>query len=197
MKAPMQWWWRLAARERRMIILAASLLGAATLGLRVLPAFVRSAGASRLETLGAQETLRRSRGLLAAEPAMRESLAVRAAELVALAPQLFGGATANEAAAEFSSFVSGMADRHRIRLVRQEARPDSGLSLFTRLAMRVEAEGDVAGITAWLATLEEGDKLVSVRSVALGAAEPSAPATMPEKIRADVTFEAWAARAEN
>jgi len=124
-------------------------------------------------------------------PAARESLVVRGQQLVALAPRLLAGGSPAEAAAELSSLVSGAAALRHVRILQQESGAGSSASLFTRIRMRVEAEGDASGIASWLASLEEGAKLVRVRSLAITAPDPGAQPTQPERLRAHLVLDAW------
>jgi hypothetical protein len=137
--------------------------------------------------------LQRSRELVAEEPLAREALADRARELLAWAPRLVAGATQAEALAELSSYVSGLAAQHRVRLVRLDPSRDSVVGPFAQLALRLEAQGDVRGMAGWLAALEEGERLLAVREISLSATEPAGPASQPEVLRAELLIEGWAA----
>lgn len=183
---------RISVRERRVITAGIGIAFGAWLLLRVAPGVLRTTSSLQERAAAAQSSLMRSRELLAAEPAMRDSLRERARRLVAQAPRLFGGASPTDAAAEFSSHVSGSAERRRVRIARLDARPDTARSVFLRLSLRVEAEGDLAGITGWLADLESGPKLVNTASLNLQAPEPGSPASQAERLRLTVTFTAWA-----
>jgi hypothetical protein len=160
--------------------------------LRAAPRGLEQAALLRTRAALATASLARAREAVAAEPAARAALAAGGGQLVALAPRLLGGETTAEAAAELASLVTGTAAMRRVRIVQQDTRPDSGASVFTRITMRVEAEGDVSGIAAWLADLEEGSRLISAISLSISAAEPAAPATQVERLRAAVVLQAWA-----
>ena len=174
------------------MVLGASILLAAWLVLRVAPWSVRRAtvlhGRADLSAL----TLERAEAAIAAHPVVRDSLAARARRLVALAPRLLDGATPAEAGASLAALVTGAAATRQVRIVRQEVRPDSAASLFQRVVMRLEAEGDIAGIGGWLAELEEGTSLIRVRSLAVTALEPAAASSQTERLRADLVVEGWA-----
>ena len=53
------------------------------------------------------------------------------------------------------------------------------MKLFTRIALRVSAEGDAEGVARWLADLEEGEKLIRVRALAISAPEPASRYASP------------------
>jgi len=189
---PARFFQRLSARERRTVTLAVIVVVTAVGALRVLPAISRWAGSAAQRRDAAQETLGRARAVIAEREATRESLSVHAARLVSVAPRVFGGSTPAEAGAQLASLVGGFADQRRVRIGRQDVQTDSGSGLFTRLTLRVEAESDITGLTSWLAQLEQNDKLLSIRSLAVEAPEPAAPAAQPERLRAVVTIGAWA-----
>ena len=183
---------RISAKERRTVAVGALVMITAWAVLRAAPHAIQRTEALRARAALASASLVRAREVVAAEPAARESLAARAGRLVAIAPRLLGGETAAEATSELASLVGGAAAMRQVRLVQQDARPDSGASVFTRITMRLEAEGDVGGIAAWLADLEEGPKLISVVSLSVNAPEPGASGTQAERLRAAVVIQAWA-----
>ncbi|HEY2805462.1 MAG TPA: GspMb/PilO family protein [Gemmatimonadales bacterium] len=183
---------RISPRERRAIALGASLLLAAWVFFRIVPWSARQVAQLRARADLANGALVRARAAEAGEPTARESLAVRGRELVALAPKLLGGTTSAEAAAELSSLVGGTASLRHVRITQQDARSDSGASIFTRVSMRISADGDAGGIGGWLADLEEGPRLIEVRSLAISSPEPAAPGNQPERLHADVVIDGWA-----
>jgi hypothetical protein len=183
---------RVSPRERRTIALGAGILLTAWLVLRIVPWSVKHVAQLRARAELANDALLRARAAQAGEPAAQESLAARGRALVALAPKLLGGTTSAEAAAELSSLVGGSATLRHVRILQQDARPDSAASVFTRISMRLSADGDAAGLGAWLADLEEGPRLIAVQSLAISAPEPGAPGSQPERLHADVVIDGWA-----
>ena len=183
---------RLSPRERRTTGIAAGVLLTAWLVLRGGPWVTHRASALSARADLATLTLARGRSALDPEPAARESLASHARLLVALAPRLLAGGSTAEASAELSALVGGAATMHHVRVTQQDARPDSTASLFTRVALRMEAEGDAAGVAGWFAEVEEGDKLIRLRSLAINAPEPTAPPAQPERLRVTLEVEGWA-----
>ena len=159
----------MSARDKKAIAIGLVLLAAARLGLRGIPLLLHQRADLEARALLARIAVERGREALDAHPQVRESLAVRVGRLVALAPRLLDGSSPAEASASLSGLVGGAASLRRVRIVRQESRPDSSASLFDRVLLRVEAEGDIAGISGWIADLEEGDKLVRVRTGERGA----------------------------
>jgi len=183
----------LSPGERRTIGIAFAIVLTALLAARGIPAGRRVAELKRARAEQAALALSRAREALAAHPVAQESLAARSSRLVALAPQLFGGTTAAETAAEAVSFIAGAATVRQVRITRQDVSADSTVVPFTRVRLRLEAESDVAGIMGWLASLEEGDKLIALERLTISALEPGAPREQQERLRVDVQMVAWGA----
>lgn len=154
---------------------------------------VRGYESVRARTEAAERQLAAAREELAEAPFTRDSLGARAQRLVALAPRLIAGRTPAEAAADLSSLVTGLAAEQQVRVIRMNPLPDSGSPLFTRVGLRIDAQGDVGGLARWLSALEEGQRLLAVREIAVTAPEPTAPATRPEALHAELTIVGWAA----
>ncbi len=171
---------RFSRRERRTIARAALVLVLAWLTLKAGPFLAHRASLLSAQARLATMTLARGRATLDAEPALRESLASRARLLVGLAPRLLAGGSPAEASAELAALAGGGASTHHVRVTQQDARPDSSASVFTRIALHLNAEGDAAGVAGWISDLEEGDKLIRVRSLAISAPEPGAPPTQAD-----------------
>jgi hypothetical protein len=55
----------------------------------------------------------------------------------------------------------------------------------------MEVEGDITALAGWLAELEAGQKLIVVQELAISALEPAAPASRPERLRAELRLVAW------
>ncbi len=186
-------WQRLSPREQRAITIGAIVMLVGWLGLRGAPRLAHHVADLRERTAIATATVQRARAMLAQEPIARESLAVRASRLITWAPRLFGGTTPSEAAAELSSFVAGAATTHRVRIARQDTRPDSSASLFLRLTLRLEAEGDAEAISGWIASLEESPRLLDVQAVTISAPDPAASPAQPERLHAELVVTGWGA----
>ncbi len=186
-------WAALAPRERRAVLGGAAVVVVAMLGLRGAPRFVRAVEVRRARAEQAVLALARAREALAEQPVARDSLAVRAARLVALAPRLFGGRSPAEAGAEVTSFTSGRGAARGVRILRQDVATDSATAPFLRVRLRLEAEGDVTGLMQWLADLEEGEKLIALSRLTISAPEPGAGVQQMERMRAEVTLVGWSA----
>jgi hypothetical protein len=167
------------------------MIGLAFLATRVLPWTVRTSVALSSEATERAGTLARARAALAAAPAERDSLAEVLQGIVGLAPRLVDGRTSAEAQASLSGLMSFAASRHALKLVRVDPLPDSAGGAFHRVAVRVECEGDVAGLTALLKALETGDPLLTVSALAVQAPEPWPRPGAPEVLRIELTVAGW------
>jgi hypothetical protein len=183
----------ISSRDRRVLLLGAGVVLFTWLATRAIPAALSWHASLRDRAEASALQLTRSREALAQETLIRESLAVRAARLVSMAPRLLAGRTEAEAVAEFSGLVNGLATRHRVRLVQLQPIPDSTRGLFTAISLRLELQGDVAGLAGWLAALEEGERLLAVREIQITATNPAAPPSQPETLRAELVVRGWAA----
>jgi hypothetical protein len=162
---------------------------AAVLVLRVLPWAVRASTALRGEAAERVQTVARANDVLASAPAMRDSLARALSAVVALASRLVEGRTAAEALASLSGLVSLAAGRHALRIVRLDPLPDSaGDGVFNRVAVHVELEGDVAGVTRFLGTLETGDPLLTLPALSVQAVDPGSAPNAAEQLKIEATI---------
>ena len=186
-------WRQASTRDRRAVLLGAALLAGAWLALRGVPWAIGRAAPLRERAEVSTRTLASARGTLTAQGLLRDSLAARAGRLVAWAPRLFAGATASEAHAGLSAWLTGLATSRHVRLGRLDVGGDSSASVFTRLTVRVEAEGDVRGVVGWLAALEGGEKVLRVASLRVSAPDAANTALRSERLRVEVTLVGWAA----
>lgn len=180
----------LSPRDRRVLA-----LGAATIGLlfalgRGVPALRRWEREQRAEAAELAAEAARARGSVRAHGVVRDSLKARETRFLALAPLLLGGETPAVAGATLASLVSGAAAACSVRLGAVQVRADSaGQGVFTRVAVRADAVGDVRGVTGFLAALERGPALLAVRELSVSQSEPAAPPDRPEVLRIELTVE--------
>jgi hypothetical protein len=179
----------MTSRDRRALIWGGAAALGAVLVLRVVPLTVRSVSALRTEARERVQTLARAGEVLAAAPATRDSLARVLGSIVALAPRLVDGRTAAEAQASLSGLVSLAASRHALRMVRLDPLPDSAAQgVFSRVAVHVEMEGDVAGLTRFLRAVEIGDPLLTLPALFVQATDPVGRPNAPEQLNIEATI---------
>jgi hypothetical protein len=176
-------------RDRRALVWGGAAVLGAVLVLRVVPLTVRSVSALRTEAREGVQTLTRAGEVLAAAPATRDSLAQVLGAVVALAPRLVEGRTAAEAQASLSGLVSLAASRHAMRIVRLDPLPDSaGDGAFNRVAVHVELEGDVSGLTRFLGAGETGDPLLTLPALSVQATDPVGRPNAAEQLKIELTI---------
>jgi hypothetical protein len=71
--------------------------------------------------------------------------------------------------------------------VRLDPLPDSVAGAFGRVALHAELEGDVAGLTRFLRTIEVGDPLLTVPALSIQAADPVGRPNTAEQLRIEAT----------
>lgn len=166
---------KLSTRDRRTIALGvavvAFLLGAS----RAIPAYRGWEVELRETRFETEHELADDRELVGNERAVRESTIVRGRRVIALAPAILPGETANSAGASLAGVISGAAAQAGAKLGAVQLRSDSlSRGAFTRIGAHVEATGDIRGITKMLAALERGPTLIAIRAFSIEQREPAA-----------------------
>lgn len=158
----------LGRRDRRALLWGVGVLLGTGVFLRGVPAVVRMVGALRDRAAAQRATLARVEDVIVRAPAVRDSLAQTFQDIVALAPALVDGDTPADAQAGLSALFSLEAGRHALKVVRMDPLPDSAAGVFHRVALHAELEGDIAGVTGLLGSVEAGDPLLTVSSLSIG-----------------------------
>lgn len=176
-------------RDRRALIWGGAAVVGAVLALRLLPWTVRAVAALRAEAAERVQTVARANEVLAGALATRDSLEQTLGAVVALAPRLVDGRSAADAQATLSGLVSLAASQHALRIVRLDPLPDSaGDGVFNRVAVHVELEGDVAGLTRFLGAVERGDPLLTLSVLSVQATDPGGRPNTPESLKIEATI---------
>lgn len=181
----------MTARDRRALLIGGTVVGTAVLGLRALPWTLQRLAAWRAQVVAAEATLARERALLARAPAVRDSLDRALAGVVALAPALVGSRTPAEASATLASLLTLGDSRHALKVVSVDPLPDSVAGVFDRVALHVALEGDVRGLTSFLAAVETGAPLLTVTQLRVDAPAPAGPQSAPEALEIRLTVAAY------
>lgn len=181
----------MTARDRAALRIGATLVVAVVLGLRLLPWTVRVATGYRERVTERVAAAERARALVAAGPALRDSLTGALATVVRLAPALLDGTTRAEAAATLSSWVTGSSLQHRLRVRSIESQPDSAPGPIAPVRVRAELEGDISGVMGLLRSVEYGSPLLTLRETGLTALDPSSSPRVPELIRIQIEIGGW------
>lgn len=174
-------------RERWTVIAGCAVVVLAA-GVRLVPTLRAQLG-QRLEAARDRSALAtRAEQLVREAPVLQARFAARAPALVALAPQLLGGASAAEGSATLGGELNALAVQHRVLIHTITAVPDTTTGPFTPVQVRLQAEGDLAGLYGFLYDVEHYPLLLSVVRFGLDAEVPTAPV---ERIRLDAVVRGW------
>lgn len=180
----------MSARDRRALIVGVVSIGSLITISRGLPAWRAWRQAAHEEAVRSATDLSRARSLLSVSGAIGDSLASRNDRFLALAPALLGGESPAAGGATLAGIVSGAAATAGVRLGAVQIHPDTTSSeTFTRISVRADATGDIAGVTKMLATLERGPTLLAVRSLSIDQSEPAATSDRMESLRVSIVVE--------
>ncbi len=154
---------RLNGRDRRALILGVWLLGPALAYVWIVKPVIADLADAKERLLSERDLLVRERALLATAPILPASIARADSALAQAQTRLFTGSDPVAATAALARHVTDRAARHRVLVQGSEARDPELLDQdLLRLVVEVRAIGDLAGVTAWLADLEDGTRLVDV-----------------------------------
>lgn len=154
---------RLNPRDRRALLLGAWLLGPALAYVWMVKPVTAGFADAKERLLSERDLLVRERALLATAPDLPVSMARADSEVAHARTRLFPGSDPVSATAALARHVTERAARHRVLVQGSEARnPETLDQDLVRLVVEVRAIGDLAGVTAWLADLEEGARLMDI-----------------------------------
>jgi type II secretion system (T2SS) protein M len=124
---------------------------------------------------------------------MRDSLAARKQRLATMDSSMLSGTSAAAAAANLASSLDEIATSSHVKVTSMQLRADSaGAGALTKVTVRVSGTTDVAGLAAFLRTVEANDALLVVRELTVSQSEPAAPSSKPEALHVDIVVEALA-----
>lgn len=128
---------------------------------------------------GAREQRDRLRSLIASEDALRRALDARLAARGSYASRLASGETPALAASELQALIGRYAEESGVSVNRMSVAGDAsplepGL---VAIPLQVTAEGDVHGLAAFLARLQDGEKLLAVEEINVTAGSPTPDGT--------------------
>jgi len=185
-------------RDRRVLLIGGLAIGLAVFGLRVLPWLMRRGSTAYAQLQEHATLLARAREDLATLPELRDSTAVLARALIALAPQVLSGSTAAEAGADLSGRINLAASRAPAKVERLEPVPDSSSDgPLGRARVHAAFEADVRGIVAFLRTIDTGEGALSLDELRIVATDPGATDRGPEILRIELTVSGWYIKARN
>jgi type II secretion system (T2SS) protein M len=181
----------LKPHDRRLLAIGGAAVAVLLLGLRVMPAGARAIGRLRESTREKRRLAEESRVLLAATPALEDSLRLALRALVETAPYLIDGRTDAEAGASLQALLNTRVEAAGMHLVRSDAVADSAPGAFRPVRVRAQLEGDVRALARLLGAIEGGSPLLSASMLAVTSADPIARPGAPEVIRVEVEVVGW------
>lgn len=181
----------MSPRERRAVRLGGTIVLAAVLALRVLPAVFRMHAALRLRASQQMATLARARATVAAARAGQDSFQVAARAMVALAPRFLAGASEAEAAANLTAQLTMVANRAGLEVAALNLVPDSARGTFVPIVLRGEVAGDITGVAHFLGVVERSPVVLSLRSLVITAEDPFEQQPRPERLRVAFVMSGW------
>lgn len=187
----------LSPRDRRVLIAGGAIVAAILVVSRGFPAW---RGWLTEQQSSAAEMTAEAAKLDSAIPlqrALKDSLRSRRTRLTESQEALLPGDTPSSSAAALASLVSSAAKDAGVRLGAVQLRADSvGKTRFARVAVQADATGDIRGVTRFLASLEGGTTLLSVRELSVSSPSPGAPDTQAEALRVEIVVEGLAGTRE-
>ena len=182
----------MTGRDRRALWIGGSLVLAAFLLFRALPALWRGWRVGREELTAQRELLQRADLALGQLDALEAKAEETRERLVGLAPRLVSGHTDAEAQADLNGRLALIANRERTRLLRADPVADSGReSQLRRVRLRIEVESDWAGLVGFLRGVVTDPAALRVTSVALRGAEVPTMTTGAEVLTGEIEVTGW------
>ena len=181
---------RMSVRDRRALTIgAAAIVGLTVLG-RGLPALLswERREAAIAEKRGADLALARVQ--ITRARMVQDSARAHGARIVALAPLLLGGDSPATASATLAGILSGAAARANVRVGALQLHADTATrGPFVRVGVRGEVTGDIAGVTAMLASLERGPTMLAIRELSITQPEPAVASDHMEALHVELMVE--------
>lgn len=182
----------MTGRDRRALSWGAAAVGAAVIGLRLLPVIASAARGLREDVTQARLMRDRMAAAVRAVPVIADSAADLRRAFVAVAPALLPGDSRAEALASLSAQLNLVADRSRAELQRADDAADSlRVERLRRLTVRATIETDTRGLAAFLRALATGSPLLSVGAVRLVGQDPASGEGVAEVLNVELSVSGW------
>jgi hypothetical protein len=183
----------LSPRDRRTLLIGGTIISTIVLVARTLPVWREWDERSRAEAVSAATELATLERGLALLPALRDSARARTARAEAQRARMIAGETVTVAGAALATHVTDIADDLGLRVESVQIRPDTVFrSGHARVAVRVNASGDVTHLTDLLSALEMGEELLAVRELTISPSDAFASDAQPEVLHFQLLVEGLA-----
>lgn len=177
----------LSPRDRRTLIVGSATIAVIFIGGNGAPALRRWEAAQVAAASATRDSLDvSSRGERGAR-AVRDSLGAREWQLQSFTSKLLSATTADGAAGALAARLEELARRAGVEVHTVTLRPDT-ITRFglARVAVRVNAEGDVRGLIDLLFAVESNSLPLAVRELAISQNDPAAPESEMETLRVEL-----------
>jgi hypothetical protein len=180
----------LTQRERRTIAWGALLVLPPLIVARGIPAWRQWATEAQVEADSLERRLADAESNVRYGDLLLDTLERRNARYVSLAPALVTGSSATTGGPALAAIVTGLAAAAHLRVNSVQLISDSAtVGVFMRVAVRLDATGDIAGVTAFLAALDRGPTLIGIREVSIVPRDPLGPPDRSEELRVSAVTE--------
>jgi hypothetical protein len=154
---------KMSAKDRRAVVVGVSVIVAALLLVRGIPAYRGALTDTRDRLASERDALARERAAVTAASRNPQLQHLADSAMRAATPRLFEGRDDVMASAELVTYLSGLTRQNRVLLQDAQTRPATASPSGVRtLHVDIRAESDLRGILALLQALERGGKLVRI-----------------------------------
>jgi hypothetical protein len=158
-----------------------------------IPALRRVETRVRAAAVEAERELSTLRAAARGQPAMRDSLRVRARRLELVRGALVRATSPQLAAAELATSLAGYATDVGARVNATIVRSDTAFTRgIARVTVRISIATDIEGIAELLQAIESDPRLLAVRELTLGGSDAGAPETRAEVLTCELVVECLA-----
>jgi hypothetical protein len=184
------------SRDRRALLFGIAAIAAILGASRAVPTLTRWREEHLLSNAQVINDAERTRVLVHALPALRDSLRARRVRLAGLDSAVLEGESLDNAGAYLAELVSDAAQESESQLGSIQIEHGDTIALAShalrKVRLRASLTGDLEHLAYFLSALEEGPEVVAVRELSLVQPEPILPPTRVESLRADLVVEVLA-----
>jgi hypothetical protein len=179
-------------KSRSVVIWGGGLVALSWLVVHVLPGLLHGIETARWNLIDRVALLERSRAELAQGVQLQDSANALQARLIAEAPRLIAGGADAEASDAMAGLLSLAVSRGNGKLSRSEPVADSATrGLLHGVTLLVGFDTDAAGLLSVLRNLAEGRTTLTIESLTVMVADPSALPSSAELLRVEVVVRGW------
>lgn len=181
--------WRISKRDTVALAVGAAAV-ALLVGVRGAPMIRSQLVASSLRTQLVSDNAAIARMSVQDAPRTSDSLVSRIAQLNRVRSELLRKGTSAQLAADLHDLVTSSARDVGLQVFSASAQGDTTTTTpLTSTSIRIDAEGDVAGVIQFLFALELAPGLLQVRDLSIAQPDPAGTLSTSERLRVAVTLD--------